>query len=155
MAWVLSVKTTTESRQRKQIEELTVKLADKSRLENFGLQEKCTGKAEEVFQSLGYGGTKSNGDMSAYQSHFNTKLGKCFMAIESTTVTKNGNIVNSKFLLDAYEQREYAEYTWISRNNKKYWEVPPFICKLIPSTASEQFCKTEDEYNKFVTNYME
>jgi len=76
------------------------------------------------------------------------------MAIESITVTK-GNIVNNRLLIDAYEQREYAEYTWMSRKDKKYWEVPPSICKLIPLSTSEQFCKSENEYKAFVANYME
>ena len=154
MAWLLFVRITTESQQRKQIEELKVKLADKTKLVNLELQEKCSSKAKEVFRFMGYNETNQNGDMAGYQSHFNTKLGKCFMTIESLTVTK-GNFVNNSLLFDAYEQREYAEYAWMPRNNKKYWEVPPLICKLIPSSTSEQFCKSEDEYKAFVAKYME
>jgi len=58
------------------------------------------------------------------------------------------------YLADAYERRKYAEYTWASKD-KKYWEVPPMTCKLIPSSASEQICKSEDEYKAFVATYVE
>lgn len=154
MAWLLAVKTTTESQQRKQIVEMKAKLTDKSRLENIELQEKCSGKAKEVFRFMGYNVTNQNGNVDGYQSHYNTRLDKCFMTIDSIIVIED-NIIKNRLLIDAYEQREYAEYTWMSRKEKKYREVPPSICKLIPLSKSEQFCKSEDEYKAFVASYME
>ena len=156
LAWLLTSELAANNQQRKQLEQLTTQLAGKSKLENLQLQEKCTEQAEKVFRALGYQGNQQNGNGDVYQSHYNQKLGKCFMAIESTNVTtRPGTMFSNKILLDAYERREYAEYTWISQKDKKYWDVPPTICKLITSSASEQTCKSDDEYKAFVANYME
>ena len=156
LSWWLTVEFATNGKQRKQLDELTIQLADKSRLEDFQLQEKCAGQAEKVFRALGYKAIQQNGNTDIYQSHYSKKLGKCFMAIESTNVTTTpGTTFTNRFLLDAFEQREYAEYMWISRKDRKDWDVPPTTCKLIPSSASEQFCKSDDEYKTFVANYVE
>jgi hypothetical protein len=157
LTWWLMSERATNGQQRKQLEQLTARLADKSRLENLQLQEKCAEQAKKVFHALGYKNIQQNGiDVDVYRSHYNEKIGKCFMAIESTNVTTTpGTMFINKILLDAYEQREYAEYSWISRKDKKYWEVPPTICKLIASSTSEQFCKSDDEYKAFVASYLE
>jgi hypothetical protein len=57
-------------------------------------------------------------------------------------------------LYDAAERRVYAAYLWIS-GTKKYWEVPPSQCELTPSYTEKRFCKTEDEFNAFIAEYME
>jgi hypothetical protein len=89
-----------------------------------------------------------------YQSHYNVKIEKCLLLIEATHVV-NGQAGTSVTLSDAYEHRVYAIYMWISRENKKYWEVPPFACDLIPTQRDERYCTSREEFDTFVANYME
>jgi hypothetical protein len=58
-------------------------------------------------------------------------------------------------ITDAYERRIYANYQWISRPNKKYWEVPPSTCELIPSLKDKRHCNSREEFDAFVADYME
>jgi hypothetical protein len=57
-------------------------------------------------------------------------------------------------LYDAFERRDYAEYLWTSRPNKKYCEVPPLSCQLIPNYGQTTYCKSQDEFDAFVVEYM-
>jgi len=156
LAWRLTTEVAHNGLMRGELDQLTGQLADKSKLESLQLQEKCAEQAKKVFHSLGYKDTQQNLNTDVYQSHYNTKLGKCFMAVESTNMTTSpGTQFTNRILLDAFEQREYAEYTWMSRKDKKYWEVPPTVCKLIESSTSEQICKSEDDYKAFVAKYVE
>jgi hypothetical protein len=66
-----------------------------------------------------------------------------------------GKSSTSKNLYDAIERRFYAAYLWTSRADKKYWEVPPMVCELTPSHGEKKYCKSEDEFNAFVAEYME
>ena len=159
LAWLLRTELAANSQLRGESAQLAAQLADKTRLESLQLQEKCAEQAKKVFRTLGYKelkDTQQSPNTDTYQSHYNAKLGKCFMAIERVDMTTTpGKQFINRMLLDAFEQREYAEYTWISRNDKKDWEVPPMICKLIESSSSEQVCKTEGEYKAFVAKYVE
>lgn len=147
LAWLLNAEMGTNRRQRSQIAELTSKLADNSARERLELQQKCANQAEKIFSQQGY---KLNGPRPAsYQSHYNAKLNKCFMTLDSMVLG------DQRFLFDAYEQREYAEYMLLPEKGKKYWEVQPQSCALIPSSADKSRCKSEEEYKAFVARYME
>jgi len=114
------------------------------------LQEKCATQADKVFRQLGYqlNGTNST---DVLQSHFNPERNKCFMTIE--TLAHDGT--QTRYLLDAFEQREYAEYFWMVDAVKKYWDNPPKICKEIPIAGDETPCHSDDEYKVIVKRYME
>lgn len=146
LVWRLNVEIELNRQQQSHVAELTLKLSDKSAHENIEMQKNCSQQAGAIFLQLGY----KNGGLDSYQSHYNTKLNKCFIlvhSIQGTTV--------SKFLLDAYEQRSYAYYMWMADKGKKYWEVPPVICALTPLSEDESSCNSEGEYNTFVARYME
>ncbi len=69
------------------------------------MQEKCAAQADKVFRELGYKLSGSRDNISeVLQSHFNPQLNKCFMTIE--TMARDGS--QNRFLLDAFEQREYG-----------------------------------------------
>jgi hypothetical protein len=89
-----------------------------------------------------------------YSNHYNTKLGKCLMLIEAAR-NAGKQISNSKLLMDAFERRVYANWLWISREEKKCWEVGPEICELIPSLRQTTRCNSEEEFKAFVADYME
>jgi len=156
LGWRLYAEAENSAKLRGDLEKVRAQLADRSKTENLQLQEKCGLQAEKVFHSLGYKDQQHNLNADTYQSHYNPGMGKCFVAIESTDMTTApGKQAISRLLLDAFEQREYAEYYWLSSDDKKYWEQKPFICKLIESSNSVQVCQSDEEYKTFVTKYID
>ena len=89
-----------------------------------------------------------------YQSHYNVKLGKCLMLVETRDMIGSQSITTA-YVRDANERRQYATYLWMSREGKKYWEVPPMACELAPSLREKRFCKTREEFDEFAAPYME
>jgi len=143
LTWLLGTEMTTSRDQRDQIQKLTISLAEKSRREDFELQEKCALQTEKMFRELGY----KPGGPALNQSHYNAKLNKCFMLVETINTTNHGTGFHYKFLIDAYEQRGYAEYEWMEdKGGKKFWEVPPVLCRLTASVGNVVVCKSEDEF---------
>jgi hypothetical protein len=94
------------------------------------------------------------GNSADYQSHYDTKIGKCLMLVETSDLV-NGETSNTAYLIDANERRPYATYVWMSRKGKKYWEVPPLACELAPSLRDKKDCKTREEFDAFVAKYLE
>jgi hypothetical protein len=91
---------------------------------------------------------------SDYQSHYNVKLGKCLMLVEKRDMLGSQSTTIA-YVMDANERRQYATYVWMSREGKKYWEVPPMACELTPNLREKRFCKTREEFDEFVAPYME
>jgi hypothetical protein len=76
------------------------------------------------------------------------------MLVETTDMI-GGQSSNTAYLIDANERRQYATYVWISRKDKKYWEVPPTVCELSGSLSDKKNCATREEFDKFVAGYLE
>ena len=116
-------------------------LADKSGQETFNLQRQCADQARQLFKQLGFDENAKPPNYQEYHSHYNNSLKKCFVAIETSAMTgKPIEQVLQKFLFDAIERRPYAEYSWISKEGKKFWEVPPLQCELHPSIGADNRC---------------
>ncbi len=137
LGWQLIERDTTNNQLRGQLNYLTIKLKDKTVHENLEQKEKCATQADKVFRQLGYdlngGGT--------LQNHFNIRLNKCFMSVG--TSIKDFSFL---FLIDAYEQKGYAELSE-SRSS--------FDCSLTPPAEEKRTCKSRSEYEAFTSNYME
>lgn len=141
LGWVLNVEITTIREQREQIQKLTASLTEKSKREAFELQEKCALQATKVFRELGY-----NQSSDQLQSHYNQKLNRCFMAAS----TQFGN---NRFLLDAYEERGYAEFsrTFIKGGDPLH---PLITCALMPLGTEQRSCSSYEEYSAFIEQYL-
>ena len=127
LAWGLTSEVKKNSQLRGEVEQLTKKLTDKSRLEDLQLQEKCAEQAKKVFNeyksaplpNIYLKNPQPRELDTEYQSHYNAKLGKCFMEIKSTILDQQGGDASfNRFLADAYERRVYADYMWTSRKTK-------------------------------------
>lgn len=121
---------------------------------NMALQEKCADQALRMFNQAGY----KNNELAGQTNHYNKKLNKCFIEIQSTDVnTSSGMIWIYRTLHDAYEGKIYGEYSWHTEKDKKYWEVPPYTCSMYPNGNNKNFrvCETEEEFDDFVKHYME
>jgi hypothetical protein len=137
--------------QRQQIRELTTKLDSAPKTASLELQEKCARQAREEFKT--YWEFRESAD---FTDHYNTKLNKCFILIQFVdTKTVSGDIWTYKELFDAFEGKDYAEYDWKMDKLKKYWEVPPIVCKVTLPSGEETICRSSDEFNSLVKQYME
>ena len=123
-------------------------------------QERCARQARRAFQEIdakdraelkAFGNTRILGD---HQSHYNTKLGKCLILVETTNSVLSQSST-SAYLMDANERRQYAIYVWISHPTKKYWEVPPRACELTPRLSEKKSCASREEFDTFVASYLE
>jgi hypothetical protein len=94
-------------------------------------------------------------DLAGYENHYNSKLNKCFIMVQNTDATYSPTIWTHKSLLDAYEGKAYGEYSWHTVKNKKYWEVPPFMCKVVLPTGEDHFCKSDEEFEELIKVYMQ
>ena len=100
-------------------------------------QERCAQQAKRAYAELDAQnraemqqmGTGMSVVSSDYQSHYNVKLGKCLMLVERTDMLGSQSTTTA-YVMDANERRQYAAYVWMSREGKKYWEVPPVACEL-------------------------
>ena len=123
-------------------------------------QERCAQQARRAFQEIQAEAASTNQKLgftpisSDYQSHYNTKSGKCLMLVETNTMFA-GESNTSAYLSDANERRYYASYLWMSRKGKKYWEVPPISCELTASSREKKLCSSREEFDAFTANYME
>ena len=125
--------------------------SEENRIGKFRLTEKCAKQAKSVFNSLGYQDTPDGYAGDTYQSHYNKLAGKCFVAI-TRAFSSDGTI--DRVLLDAFEQRKYAEYRWHPDPNS-WSDVPPNICRLIETSSNEKTCNSTAEYDAFVLKYVE
>ena len=83
-------------------------------------------------------------------SHYNAKLDRCFVQFQNTLA--GGFFFRELF--DAYSGKEYGEYAWKRDEHKKYWEVPPFDCKVTLLSGGEKFCKSDDEFKELAKVYI-
>ena len=132
--------------QREQVRRLSTKLE----FATLDLQEKCAKQAREEFKLYGW----DKKEMAYVLNHYNSKLNKCFMQIEDTEF-KQGTGTTNKIVSDAFEGKTYASYTWISQNDKQYWEVPPRDCKVTLPSGEEKICHSSEEFDALVKQYME
>lgn len=151
LAWLWSAEVTKNHQLQSEIAGLNSRISDKTSRENLESQNKCAQQAEKMFHQWGY---KLSVLGTAYESHYNTKLNKCFMTVGADDFGTPR--LTTKFLLDAYERRQYADYMWVADKANRYLlNIPPAICKLTPVSAEERDCKSEEEYKAFVATYME
>ncbi|MCK9573638.1 MAG: hypothetical protein M0R20_04495 [Candidatus Omnitrophica bacterium] len=93
-------------------------------------QEKCAQKAKEV------AGNRN------YRNHYNEKINKCFVLLETSSFSPNKKILEQKILIDAYENKRMAIYQELDDKDEAY-------CKIGENISD---C---DSLNKFVNDYME
>lgn len=95
-----------------------------------------------------------------YQTHYNTKLKKCMMLITRSQVfSAVGTAWTFWFLEDAVERRFFATYSEARLLDpelaKRTGQRNLPICELTPSVRQKTLCKTREEFDAFVAEFME
>jgi hypothetical protein len=88
--------------------------------------------------------------ISDYATHYNAKLNKCFVSINTYDV-ENDEAITTEMLMDAFERRVYANYGV----NAPRGQIAVITCNLFPTIKDETHCTSKDEYDAFVAKYME
>jgi hypothetical protein len=97
----------TLSQEQRQIQTLTMALADKSKQELLVSQAQCSDMANKFLTNRTY--YKNTDDYQFdFENHFNAKLNKCFVLIFESSLPKSDFL--SINLFDAVEGKRYAEF---------------------------------------------
>src|ERR1017187_953819 len=119
-----------------QKEKLATQTAEK-RLEQ---DQKCSARAKEFFNDSQF----SEKDSGAwYENHFNSKLNKCLILIQSNTYP-GGSMHHYKLLLDVNDGNA------LGSSEKRSVDLNPSHCEMLSKE-----CKTEEEFDVFTKSYME
>ena len=111
-------------------------------------QDKCAKQAKVVFDSE----RRGKDDITSYTNHYNATVNKCFIEEYSN----EPHIFSvSRTVSDAFEGKEYGQYFWSNPERKKYWEVPPTLCKVTPLSGEETFCNSSEEFDGLIKQFME
>lgn len=127
--------------QRRQVQEPT-------KTASLELQEKCAKQAREYLSQF------ENKNLVDTQNHYNVGLNKCFVETQSESF-ELGNRVESKVLTDAFEGKDYGTFIFISKPNQSDYLVPPVECEVMLPSKGETVCKSSDEFDALVNQYME
>lgn len=117
---------------------------------SLDLQSQCAQQAKQEFKDSGW----SKDQAASFESHYNAKLGRCFIKVYDTT-TENDVISTSVSVSDAVEGRGYGNYLWINAQHRKSWEVAPTECKVSLPSREEKRCQSSDEFDELAKIYME
>lgn len=102
----------------RQIHELTAKLEASPKAPDINLEDKCAKRSREEFKDLGW----EKEPMASFSNHYNAKMNRCFMLIQTTSVS-GGNVVENRHLSDAFDRKELGEYMRSTADGKKFWKL--------------------------------
>jgi hypothetical protein len=138
--------------QNRAIADLNKEIGDIKRARSmFDSQERCAEQARKTFDDLGYKKKPSAG----YENHYNETMNKCFIAISDTEPSTAGAFFTSRMVFDALEGKTYGEYMWRSDKKKKFWEVPPFMCRVTSPSGEQHRCQSDEEFKELLKPYMD
>jgi hypothetical protein len=114
-------------------------------------QRMCAAQAEHVFRSGGWSlaGAAVNGIIGAYSNHYNTRLGRCFMVMSTTSPH---NAFSTLVLTDAFEGTTYGSFysSWSANGGTVVAE-----CDLtIPNSEAKQ-CSSREQWLRLISPFIE
>ena len=116
-----------------------------SEKEIYLLEEQCGKKAHTRFaQRNGIIETKKGMMVVNYTYHYNKKMNKCFVLLETTNYANNEALSNIKELWDINEDKNYGKYFKYVRDDK------PLSCKV-----TNKKCTSEYLWIFLIRPYME
>lgn len=116
------------------------------------LQERCGERVKEVgyygLSHLGVETTKDGQTITAYKSHYNTKLNKCFVVITTRYAPSKNNKTErpgiDRILSDANEVKEYGRFFQFTADPK------PSQCAVLEKT-----CTSAEGWESLIHAFME
>jgi hypothetical protein len=138
----------------KQTKELQEQLQQQRRTMNLESQEKCADGARKSYLADGWDKAKAN-TLNSYTNHYNEKLNRCFIEVVSTQITPStGRIFTSRQVSDAFEGRLYSAIYINKTKEDPPGSLPVFQCELNTPSGEKKSCRTVEEYETFIKQYM-
>jgi hypothetical protein len=110
----------------------------------YELRERCGKRAQEVWKrDFGDQDTKTRHVVSVYENHYNSKLNKCFLAV-NTSVTEDNKVTQERKLYDVDENKTYARYSS---------DGPFLTCTIYIGNAKRQ-CGSELQWLDLIQIYI-
>jgi hypothetical protein len=88
-----------------------------------------------------------------FVAHYNERLKKCFVEIESISIDGLGHSLVTRSLSDL-RGRDYADYALVKQVGGEPHRTSRVFCSIILSSGEEMDCSSSDEFNAVVDNYM-
>ena len=121
-------------------------VSEKKLKDEYDLRERCGKWCEEYFKE-DYGDGFDEDDISNYTNHYNKKLDKCFILINSVQFIRNIDKFESVTMKRLIELNENKEYGLLIQSGKNI--------KSDDCVVSDKACKSEQEWDLLVVPYME
>ena len=131
----------------------------KTQQSDIDLQAKCADYASKYFKDSGYNQTTQRDQINSYTNHWNNKIGKCFILINSTwstDISKTFTLFKDVTLIDVIEGKLFGEFT---SNGQSFLDMQVMGCNTYEngdglSSGVGQQCKSETEFNSFINPLM-
>jgi hypothetical protein len=138
------------ARLEKQNQELAAKLEAIVKTANLDMQATCAQQARIAFNESGL----DKDAMKGYTNHYNQKLNKCFVKLNSLKAAGKG-LATYKAVQDAFEGKSYAEYFSANIKGEPVWRVKPTVCLVTMQSGEEKYCESDKEFEELIKVYME
>lgn len=123
---------------------------DRRKSEALGLQAQCAKQAKAAWVDGGYSCTP----MASYENHYNAKLNKCFMYVQSYNIIA-GNGYDNRTLIDALENKSYGLYILHLMNGSGGGQLRPVKCTVQTVGGEVVDCESKADFEARVKPYME
>jgi hypothetical protein len=129
---------------------------DRSKKEEYELQERCGKRAEELFRrDWGNSGIVKGKDSTTtanFENHYNTKLNKCFEKLETIVIphqARSFDSITTRHIFDVNEQRTYAilMYSYRSAGGGGF--------HILTCDVAGKSCDSEKEWQAMASHYMD
>jgi len=134
--------------------QLQQKLISKASVELTTMKQACSDRSQRYFTVLGYSESEAkNGTNTTFRDHYNIRLGRCLMTMDSTSYIKGDEIVQ-KNLIDTDEKTDFGQYAWTSSIKKRPYDVFLLQCKMSPPAKAETVCHSTEEYDNYINHML-
>ena len=140
------------ARLEKQNSELEAKLDSLSKAASLDVQAKCAQQARVVFSESGLSPKKDA--LAGYTDHYNQRLNKCFVKLNSMEATGKAAITYM-LVQDAFEGKQYAEYYGSHMPGRPTDDATPNVCTITQQGGEEKECHSSKEFEESIRVYME
>jgi hypothetical protein len=110
-------------------------------------QQSCANQASKTYAAEGY---KPGTFGTSYVDYYNQKLNKCFIEIYDRS-----SGLFSMYLMDAYELKDYADYTYFSNGNNGAANPVCDVDEQISDISARADCNSQADFENYIKSYME
>jgi hypothetical protein len=115
-------------------------------------QAKCAAQAKKFYLESDFPNTKHT-TKNEFTSHYDAANLICYVRVNVTTL-ENDEVAVGSYVFDAFENRTFASYTWISVKGKKFREVKPMECSVRPLNGKKIICESTEEFENLVDKHF-